>query len=494
MLKIMLVDDEKSVLNGLAYILKKHCSEYEIMSMVQSAGEALQVLALTELDVVITDVMMHEMNGIELTKKIKNDYPHISVIVLSGYDDYEYVRNALKNGAFDYLLKPCRYQAIIEVLKNIEKEHFELQSENKKSKHGKILERLLNGQQELSSKWTTETSIHMAVISANKYVDKIFEKFYQELEYVHDTQRMDAVVFENLFVMILHNPVSVEVMKKKLYKYQQRFCSNGVSSIRMVFHSFNYYPKCLMDAYKNCKRIIEFMEFNELTCVMDDKSYTKMIEKQKSISITSYFTGNEVTRMLLGYDDSKLLDYLERNLNQLYHLDFYLDPIRLKREIIWEIAYIEKEIKQHKLEAELPDVIEEFKKIKTLRHLLNLLKRYAMSLYIQFQNKEDSPHYIRASIKYIELHYMEDITLQKVAETVYLNPWYLSSQFKKYTSKSFSEFLNQVRIRAAKELLRHKDLKVYQISEMVGFQDAAYFSTVFKHIEQISPKEFQKTI
>src|SRR5690606_12959790 len=146
---------------------------------------------------------------------------------------------------------------------------------------------------------------------------------------VHDIHRMGAVIYEDLFVMILHNPVDVEVMKKKFYKYQQRFCSNGVSSIRMAFDSFSYYPRCLMDAYKKCKRMIEFMEFNELTCVIDEKSYTKMIERQMSISITSYFSGNEVTKMLIGYDDSKILEYLERNLNQLYHLGFYLDPIRL---------------------------------------------------------------------------------------------------------------------------------------------------------------------
>src|SRR5690606_34630260 len=98
------------------------------------------------------------------------------------------------------------------------------------------------------------------------------------------------------------------------------------------------------------------------------------------------------------------------------------------------------------------------------------------------------------AIKYIEVHYMEDLSLQMVADAVYLNPWYFSSQFKKFTSKSFSEYLNQVRVRIAKELLHQKDLKVYQVAEMVGFQDAAYFSTVFRNVENMSPKEYQKSV
>src|SRR5690242_8273563 len=107
MLKMMLVDDEKTVLQGISHILNKYCPNYEVISMVQSAAEALIILQDVCVDVVITDVKMPDMDGIELTKQIRTLYPQTEVVVLSGYDDFEFVRQTMKNGAYDYLLKPC---------------------------------------------------------------------------------------------------------------------------------------------------------------------------------------------------------------------------------------------------------------------------------------------------------------------------------------------------------------------------------------------------
>lgn len=130
----------------------------------------------------------------------------------------------------------------------------------------------------------------------------------------------------------------------------------------------------------------------------------------------------------------------------------------------------------------------------TMRQLLGWLKAFTMSIIMNTKKEDQLPHYIHSAVKFIDRHYMEDISLKAVSDAVYLNPWYFSTQFKKYMDVSFSEYLNHVRIRMAKEFLRQRDLKVYQVAEMVGFQDAAYFSTVFKQVEQMSPKEFQRIL
>ncbi len=87
---------------------------------------------------------------------------------------------------------------------------------------------------------------------------------------------------------------------------------------------------------------------------------------------------------------------------------------------------------------------------------------------------------------------MKDIRLSDVAEYVYLNEWYLSTQFKKYCGMTFKEYLNQVRMEAAKELLKQPDLKLWQISEMIGIRDATYFTSVFRKHASMSPREWRQ--
>ena len=101
---------------------------------------------------------------------------------------------------------------------------------------------------------------------------------------------------------------------------------------------------------------------------------------------------------------------------------------------------------------------------------------------------------VQGALRYIEHHYAEKLTLTELAEKTYVSQWYLSKLLNKYTNKSFSDLLNQTRIKRAKELLQNPSLKIYEISDMLGFNDVNHFSRVFKKIEQISPNEYRNAI
>ena len=101
---------------------------------------------------------------------------------------------------------------------------------------------------------------------------------------------------------------------------------------------------------------------------------------------------------------------------------------------------------------------------------------------------------IRNAMQYIEDHYNEKITLQDVADNVYVSQWHLSKLISKNTNQSFSDIINSVRIKKAKELLRDPALKIWEISEMVGFSDASHFSRIFKKYENISANEYRSQI
>ncbi|MBW7571272.1 response regulator transcription factor [Caproiciproducens faecalis] len=101
---------------------------------------------------------------------------------------------------------------------------------------------------------------------------------------------------------------------------------------------------------------------------------------------------------------------------------------------------------------------------------------------------------VRKALKYIELHYAEKLTLTELAEKAYVSQWYLSKLLNKYTNKSFCDLLNQTRIKKAEELLQNPSLKIYEISDVLGFNDVNHFSRVFKKIKQMSPNEYRNAI
>ena len=102
------------------------------------------------------------------------------------------------------------------------------------------------------------------------------------------------------------------------------------------------------------------------------------------------------------------------------------------------------------------------------------------------------PRYVRAALSYISENYMTDLSLKHVAEQIHVNPWHLSTQFKKALQINFTEYINKVRIEHSKRLLEQEDLKVYEIAELTGFNDATYFCMVFKKLEGLSPTDYRK--
>ena len=105
-MKVFIVDDEKIIRKGISSILQQHIPSLEIIGEAADGAEALEKISANVPDIVITDVKMPNMDGVELTKELHRQHPSIKIIVLSGYDDYNYVRQSMKNGALDYLLKP----------------------------------------------------------------------------------------------------------------------------------------------------------------------------------------------------------------------------------------------------------------------------------------------------------------------------------------------------------------------------------------------------
>lgn len=500
MLNILLVDDEMSVLDGLKHILDKRCPQYTIVGMAQSAREALDVASSLKVDVVVTDVRMPGMDGIELTERLLARDPGLHVVILSGHADFEYVRQALRRGAYDYLLKPCHYQTILELFSKIEENVREKGKRSERDLYAQTLELAIRGKSEETERTFDSTpTLAMAVLATKDDLDATIHPYLRtQLEKWNiDAAQVDTLAVEERLVVLFRrvdDDRSVHGIKQRLYELRHALGKQGHTAYIAV-HEFPRRPRALAAAYDACKQVLDFLTFNELPAVMDSVAHAARMEEQRPVAMSEYFSGKTVGRYFLQGDHKRLREYIECNVKKMHQLDVYLEPSRVKKELLAELAYLEHELKEQRVEPSggtRDNYIEKINGFRTFRELLGWLKQHMLSLCMCMNDDDQVPHYIQAAIRFIDRHYMEDLTLKAVSDAVYLNHWYFSSQFKKYTGLTFSEYLNQVRIRMAKEFLKQKDLKVYQVAEMVGFQDAAYFSTVFKNMEHMSPKDYQR--
>ncbi|NRF95863.1 response regulator [Paenibacillus frigoriresistens] len=496
MLKLLLVDDENTVLQGLTYVLSQYCPNYDIVGSTQYAADALRVLSESHVDAVITDVKMPDMDGIELTKLIRTYYPDTSVIVHSGYADFEFVRQSMKNGACDYLLKPCHYQNILDTLHKIEERTVKEGKDAQYQAKQELLKDVLSGRRALPESWNECCPMQMVslmVVSCIERVEELLQEHWTSggiLKGMQDMVRNDGHI-----VMLFPSSSNEPMFLRMLYEAQQFLLKQGYGSYWGISERI-FDRNELRHAYLDCLGRMEFAAFNELQIIISGESYRANIERQKNYSFCKYFCSQAIGKWLLKGDATKLKEAVEISMEALNRQGRNWDPRHLKNEVLKEMLHLEEHLAAHGVHpfhGEPIDYVDEVKKQATFRDLMMWVK-HITSQMCEGEGETAVPGSIQAAIQYIELHYMDDISLKTLSDSVFLNPWYFSSQFKKYMKVTFSEFLNQVRVRMAKNFLKQKDLKVYQVAEMVGFQDAAYFSTVFKNLEQMSPKDFQKTV
>jgi two-component system response regulator YesN len=340
MLSVFIVDDEPMVRRGLKKLIDWDYYGFELVGESANGVEALENILPDKVDVVITDLRMNSMDGIELSAKLKERYPAIRIIVLTGFDEFTLVQQSMRNGVVDYLLKPVDEKLLIESLlrvkKQIEDERFPYPFE--------IESLILSKIGEADAKGMLEA------------LDGLFEEFYKY-------------------------KVPFDILK--------RICKLLLTAI---------------DRYLEC-----------------------------SGSNLKDLTGNDIT-----------------GIN-------YLDKYDSKDEIKFEMVSVMTGVIEHKMSLGNKKAIEQIK------------------------------DYIKANIN-------EDISLNLLASKFYLNPSYISQIFKGETGQNYTEYISGLRIEKAMKLLNDQNLRVHDISEMVGYGDPKYFSELFKRLKGVSPAEYRKRL
>lgn len=531
MFKLLLVDDEPRQIQAMTNIIKQMHPDFEFYKA-EDGNEALTVISNNQIDIVITDIRMPNMDGLQLSKALAQ-YENIKTVIISGYEEFEYARKALRFGVVDYIVKPVSKASLEEVLnrviEKIELEHQELKlHEEVCTQLDTVLPDYLDHQ---LNKWVygnlNEVSVkgllkHIPYSKKTYVITTDLHRYKSLLSKAHTLNKLDIFdnfknymnqtlnQFGNSVSFFLENQSDIMVT---IFSYE----SNSAVSSDKHFKKLNDVIDKAMELYcfnisigiSNCSsNIYENIEecFNEAMLAVN---FSFFLGTGKAIEFSKLKTNKDYEKIDWGVIESSLTNLVINNNQEKFHIivnsffenimsNGYFNPQQLKESIKNIIISITKKAEFLALEENYNEFIEEIKssifECEDYLYLKNIVRRILQDIITKIASgkKNSSYNIIQNCKKYIDEHYMEDISLEFMANKYHFNTSYFSNMFKTMTKMNFSDYLTSIRIKKSQSLLKTTDYKILDICRIVGYKDAAYFNTTFKKYLGISPHKYRQ--
>ena len=531
-IKVFLVEDEVIIRSGVKKSINWEQEGYEFVGEASDGELAYPMILKEKPDILITDIRMPFMDGLELSRLVKKELPDIKILILSGYDEFEYAKKAIKIGVTEYLLKPISAAKLTEVLnavaetirqeneeKNLLETYFAEMRENTERDKMRLFEKLLMG--DLSMGEILEAGERFGMnLGASCYKIVLFKILANLENHVYAEQMVDACssveqaasmmegvyVFQRgvegwAFLLTAQDEKSMEESAKILYQnlkqamknYTQLEYFGGIGStvprIRSLKQSFREADRAFAARFvEEANQIISQKEF-EKSQMEEGLKMQGVVQIGKSREMLQKFLSNGTREEVKAFSDAYISRIEEENIRSTMVRQYGVIDV-----CIVILSFCERISSANRLQEEA----EELQKMMQKIHSLSEIKKYVVRLLneaIELRDAESGRRYsdlIAAAKKEIENHYMtEEISLNTVAISVGMSPSYFSSIFSKEAGKTFVEYLTEVRIEKAKEFLMCSSMKTSEIGYEVGYKDPHYFSYIFKKVQGCSPKEYR---
>lgn len=530
--KITIVDDEIWIRENLKMTIGSLNMPVESIDFAENGEEALKRIEDDCPDLLITDINMPFMNGIELIKKVRASFPNVVICVLSGYSDFEYVKESLLEGAFDYILKPIgqtNLQSVltraIKLIDNKRKEFFQLKERNEKLQMAssiifdKELSELIDGDeiknvQSINNTRLAETELNFAkfnlVLIKTDSINNIKKRLRLNNSNIVTSNIKNiisnivdddySIVFNNTyvpneFIAVVIDKDSMDISRKcdlaiiELNNYTGCYVSIAVSSNQFSLEN-------IRQAYNETLIAMMTRRFRQGNYKIDATEVER-------IPLTQCLTSEMENQIIyaLQNNNKKMLRSIINEQLRLQDFDkkgvLFFEAKQTIDKIAWLIVNYSNSNKTP------TDILE----IETLLEMLNSsIEKYELPEVISILEQiidgafsesdcycpNDSIKKIVESVKkYINENYFEDLSLTSLAKQFLVDRSYLSKAFKHETGENLMPYIAKKRIDKAKELIVDSSATLTDISSLVGYDDYAYFNRVFRKITGKSPREFK---
>lgn len=523
MYKVMLVDDEPVILEGLKHLLKWDEHGLEISAEALNGFQALKILEHTKIDILITDIKMPEIDGLELIRSINRRGLNIKTIILSGFDDFKYVKESITLGIENYILKPVNEDELSSTLNNIvEKIELEFNQKIKTKIDNDILKeniyhRWISNQ--ITPKELEERALLLNInLNYNAYLvcmARILRP--QELSMDMDLSLLKFAIknicneiinnYGQVFIftdlsgdLILHFSGDYKEISRARICELLSACINTIrihlkTEISFSIGSIERDWDSVFVSYSNAKTMMEYSLIFPQGTLFDFEKIKKNNEEQQ---IAFEVDLDSLKKHILAMDIKKTTDFIEDIYTRLTETNKYTPAFiqNISTELLFNMCSVAK---YSKLDTETLDyssnLFSTIFQIDNIADIFNWLKEIAKNIIwdIEKVHKNINP-LIRRILDYIDTNYYRDISLKTLSSQFNVNSAYLGQLFKNEVGEMFSLYLNKVRIEKAKDLLNKSRFTAKEISLKVGYSNENYFYNIFKKMTGKYPTEYKRDL
>ncbi|MFP3124713.1 response regulator [Ectobacillus funiculus] len=526
-IKTIIVDDEARIRRGIERLVRSCGEEWEIVGMFADGKEAYEAMMQENqsFDLLITDVRMPEMDGLTLVKELKKTHSFSSLIV-SGFDDFQYLQTALREGAMNYILKPIDREKFREQIEEVKERIIKQRSEQKEVQE-KELQLTYTKQVQLLSEvtWNHDTDVsllnwtrefpkgtyRLIYVSTDQKLSKTkseeceawrdaIEKLITELfgrEWQDDHRRYwwwrGTKLSFWLLLLDEEQVVSSTETKQTLQQLKQstqRLTPFTVSvAFGNEFEDVSFLPS-IRDQLLSLLQFRMIQGGNQIFQLDSMQDVTD--EAPRGISAAIYKSTHQILHALEQKPDEETEKALQLFFHEIQSLSL---PAALQEAVHYLCIRIINRWMEHQGFKEDPHVFTEALQLTQHAGDFAQLKDGVKHWVLRMKNKmlihhDSNP--MQQAKEFIQDHLGENITIKRIADHVYMNPTYFCESFKKQTGETVLDYVIRNRLEKAKKLLKMTDLKVYDISAEVGYQDTKYFSRLFKEWIGQSPSQYRE--
>jgi two-component system response regulator YesN len=536
MYKIVIVDDEEIVREGIRDNVEWAALGLEFAGEAEDGLQAYELVKKQNPDILLVDICMPHMDGLEFSRLVKDTHPDCKVIIVTGYDEFDYAQQAIRLGVDDYILKPITCAELTELLEKVVKELDLEKMQQREVRHlkeqldeslpllrEKTLNKLINGELNPDNhreKFDILQINAQAKLFAAALID--IDNFSEaEVDFRQD--EMDLIQFALL-------NVANEIMHEK--KNGIAF-KTGQDEIALIFYLETTNRETGLEIINSILSIIRRVMVDNLKLTMSigigdlypdicdlDKSYN---EARRALDYR-FFLGNDaiinikeirqpegvryrypkdlekkLISSLKGSSKEEVIGILNEIFTHMKNSSINIDICRntvIEMLIVMLKAFAEIGIQMDEIFEERINILKEINQFKTLKEIEEWVKHLYLKIasYIEDRASSTKMHILKV-IEYIENNFGDkDLSFRAMCDIMHLSPSYFSLIFKKEMGETFIEYLTRVRMEKAKELLKNSSLRTYEIADRVGYSDPHYFSSIFKKVTNMSPTEYKEKV
>ncbi|HJA65506.1 MAG TPA: response regulator [Candidatus Mediterraneibacter cottocaccae] len=495
---VLIVDDEKIERKGIRSLVEREDSDCRIMEA-ENGREAAELLEEENVDILLTDIRMPHMNGMELAERAAGCSGSTQTIIFSGLQDFEYARTAIEYGVKDYILKPVDpaefSRAYGRVRRNIRRREENHRSREQKSK-------FLN--QYFLIRFIAEDKPAVAE-KAGVHIDldewdnvrwamsvECGDRFFEENE--EEFGRVVTEVFgEQVYNLNMNMTQSLLLIRRELDS-PRKTAEKFMTCLHQAFYREFYIAvsgrigswQDIPGAYRKLDGLMEekfYQTGRHIFCEKPEGAGGEAIEEGQIMGMLEKDIRNRDMYHLEEHFERVIKEYSEDRKFPSMYIKFVFSNIV---KIVWESSAIMKG-------GDFDKVIDQIYGCQTIEEVVQITKEQ-MDEYLQFINQDKGSYRFKAEVTkdYVKHHYGEDINLDVLAKRLFLSSGYLSMIFKKETGENLNQFIKNVRLEKSAELLTGTDLPVGEVCRQVGFGNMSYFSKCFRRQYGLTPDAYRK--